>query len=102
MEVQTNENVVVEALRKALSTLPINEATVHIRLHPDDITLITSVFDSDHITANNWHLIAAPEMQRGGCDISTENNAVDFSVERRSKDVIDTFLIQQGLSDGSV
>ena len=41
----------------------------------------------------------APAMERGGCDITTVQNAVDVSIERRCRDVIDKFLLNQGLSD---
>lgn len=100
VEVSCNHQVIIEALKKAIHTLPINETKINIRLHPDDIELIRAEFDEAHIEKQQWHLVAAPEMSRGGCDISTENNAVDYSIERRSKDVIETFLMQQGLSDG--
>ena len=101
VEVKSNQDVVLEALKSALHSLPINENKVHIRMHPDDIELVKVEFDATHISEQQWHFIASPEMSRGGCDISTENNAVDFSIERRSKDVIETFLLQQGLADGS-
>ena len=100
IEVRSNPAVITEALKKAIHTLPVNETKLHIRLHPDDIALIKAEFGQAHIDTQQWHFVASPEMSRGGCDLSTDNNAVDYSIERRSKDVIETFLIQQGLSDG--
>lgn len=100
VEVSINQEVITEALKKAIHTLPITENKLHIRLHPEDIELIKAQFDEAHIAKQQWHFVASPEMSRGGCDLSTENNAVDYSIERRSKDVIETFLMQQGLSDG--
>jgi len=44
-------------------------------------------------------LVEAPAMERGGCDITTAQNAVDVSIERRCRDVIDKFLLNQGLSN---
>jgi len=38
-------------------------------------------------------------MERGGCDIVTTQNAVDVSVERRCREVIERFLLNQGLND---
>lgn len=99
-EVTVNEEIIQTALSEATSTLPLNERQVHIRMHPDDIQLIESHIDAHTIAEQNWHFIATPELSRGGCDIATDNNAVDNSIERRSKDVLDTFMLQQGLSDG--
>jgi flagellar assembly protein FliH len=51
------------------------------------------------MTKKGWNLVEAPAMERGGCDITTAQNAVDVSIERRCRDVIDKFLLNQGLSD---
>ena len=99
-DVVANEDIILTALREATQTLPLNERQVHIRMHPDDILLVESHFSPETISEQKWHFVVAPEMSRGGCDIATENNAVDNSIERRSKDVLDTFMLQQGLTDG--
>lgn len=99
-EVETQTEVIQTALKEAIATLPLNERNIQIKLHPDDVALITDVFGQEHIQKQQWQLISAPEMSRGGCDIMTDNNAVDHSIERRSRDVLDTFLMQQGLQDG--
>ncbi|WP_100655804.1 flagellar assembly protein FliH [Alteromonas flava] len=98
-EVETQPEIILTALNEAVKTLPINDRSIHIRLHPDDLAIIKGAFDEDTIKQNQWHLIATPEMARGGCDVSTESNAVDHSIERRSKAVLETFLLQQGLGD---
>ncbi|MBT0584920.1 flagellar assembly protein FliH [Alteromonas oceanisediminis] len=98
VEVKTNHGVIEEAFRQALSALPSSEQTVTIKLHPDDIAVIKRVYDDAHIQQQGWQFQPSPELSPGGCDVSTSNNAVDYSIERRCKDVIDTFLLQQGLS----
>ncbi|MEP1869497.1 MAG: FliH/SctL family protein, partial [Paraglaciecola sp.] len=65
---------------------------------PDDIERVNNHFSEEEITKHRWDLVAAPELSAGGCEIVTDANAVDISVERRVRDVIDKFLLEQGLS----
>ena len=96
-EIKTNENLIFEALSEGLKVLPVQEKRYQIHLHPDDIQLIKQHFSEEEIEKHNWVFVESPQMTRGGCDITTESNAVDISVERRSRDVLDNFLLQQGL-----
>ncbi|WP_088330198.1 flagellar assembly protein FliH [Lacimicrobium sp. SS2-24] len=99
-EVQTNDKVILQALSEGLKVLPIQEKGYQIHLHPEDVQLIREHFSATDIESHNWQLIETPDMTRGGCDIVTQNNAVDLSVERRVRQVLDTFLLEQGLSSG--
>ncbi len=97
-EVSTNPEVIFQALAEGLKVLPIGEKSYQIRMNPDDIALIKAQYSPEDLERHNWILIEAPELTRGGCDISTENNAVDLTIERRCRDVLDKFLHEQGLS----
>lgn len=96
-EIQTNENVVFEALKSGLKVLPIRENQYQIQLHPEDITLVKQHFSEEEIQQHNWILVEAIHLERGGCEITTDSNAVDVSIERRVRDVLDKFLLEQGL-----
>ncbi|OFC68930.1 flagellar assembly protein FliH [Alteromonas confluentis] len=98
-EVQTSEDVVMQALAEGLKALPVAESQFHISMHPDDIRVVKNHYGDETIAAKGWHFIEAPAMSRGGCDITTQQNAVDVSVERRCRDVLNRFLLDQGLSD---
>lgn len=98
-EIKTNEDVILQALSEGLKTLPINETRYQFQMHPEDIELIKSHFGEETVAEKNWHFVEAPGMSRGGCDITTTQNAVDVSIERRSRDVLDRFLNEQGLAD---
>ncbi|ALS99029.1 flagellar assembly protein FliH [Lacimicrobium alkaliphilum] len=100
-EVQTNEKVIFQALSEGLKVLPVQDKGYQIHLHPEDIQLIREHFSEQEIESHHWQLIETPDMTRGGCDIVTQNNAVDVSVERRARQVLDKFLLEQGLSAGS-
>lgn len=96
-EIKTNNDVIFEALREGLKALPIQEIQYQIHMHPQDIELIKAHFSEQDIEKHKWQLIEAPNLSRGGCDIVTQSNAVDVSIERRVRDVLDKFLLEQGL-----
>ncbi len=98
-EVSTNQQVILQALSEGIKALPINQADYQIHMNPEDIELVKAHFGEEEITKKGWNLVEAPAMERGGCDITTAQNAVDVSIERRCRDVIDKFLLNQGLSD---
>jgi flagellar assembly protein FliH len=97
-EVKTNPDLIFQALSEGLKALPIQEKNYQIHLHPDDIELVNNHFSSEEITKHRWDFIESPELSVGGCEIVTQSNAVDITVERRVKDIIDKFLLEQGLS----
>ncbi|MBC3764998.1 flagellar assembly protein FliH [Neptunicella marina] len=96
-EVETNKNIIFQAITEGLNVLPIAEKMYQIRLHPDDVALIKEHFSDEDIERHHWRLVETPDMTRGGCDIVTDSNAVDLSIERRTRDILDKFLLQQGL-----
>lgn len=95
-ETVTNKDIIFQALSEGLKVLPIQESQYQVHLHPDDIVLIKQHFDQEEIDKHNWLFVEAPQMSRGGCDITTVANAVDVTVERRCRDVLDRFLLDQG------
>ncbi|MGK0382727.1 MAG: flagellar assembly protein FliH [Flavobacteriales bacterium] len=97
-EIKTNTDLIFQALSEGLKALPIQEKHYQIHLHPDDIKLINNHFSPEEIAKHRWDFIESPELSAGGCEIVTQSNAVDITVERRVKDVIDKFLLEQGLS----
>jgi len=99
-EIQTNQDIIFQALSEGLKVLPIQEQSYQIHLNPEDIQLIKQHFAEEEIEKHKWHFIESPEMQRGGCDIVTNSNAVDVSIERRTREVLDKFLLEQGLAQG--
>lgn len=96
-ETKINENIIFQALESGLKVLPINEKNYQILLHPEDHKLVKQHFSEDDISRHNWTLVESVSTTQGGCEIITDNNAVDLSLERRVRDVIDTFLMEQGL-----
>jgi flagellar assembly protein FliH len=98
-EITSNHQVILQALSEGMKALPVNQTRYQIHMHPDDIALVTEHYSEATLKEKEWQFIEAPTMERGGCDIATEQNAVDVSIERRCRDVIDKFMVNQGLSD---
>ena len=96
--VPRSENIIFQALSEGLKVLPIQEKRYQLHMHPQDIELLKGHFPAQEIEAHHWQFIEAPDMQRGGCDIVTDTNAVDVTIERRVRQVLDKFLLEQGLS----
>jgi flagellar assembly protein FliH len=98
-EVTTNTQVIQQALSEGIKALPINQTEYQIHMHPEDIAVVQAHLGEEEIAKKGWNFIESAAMERGGCDIATAHNAVDVSIERRCRDVIEKFLLNQGLSD---
>ena len=100
-QITTNQQVITNALEKGLEALPLNETNIQIYVNPDDLAHIESVIPKQKQQEQGWHLLEKPSLSQGGCEVISTNNAVDVSIERRTRDVIDQFLLSHGLADGS-
>lgn len=100
-DVQHNPKILIQAIGEGIKTLPLNEDRYQISLQADDLAMVKAHFGEQHIKDNNWQLIEATDLSRGGCSIQTTANAVDVSIERRSEQVFGQLLLNQGLADDS-
>lgn len=98
-EVQLNENIIFEALKSGLKVLPIRENGYQIHMNPEDLKLVKQHFSEAEIEQHNWILVENVSQSRGGCEIVTDSNAVDVSIERRVRESLDKFLLEQGLKE---
>lgn len=97
VEVSVQNDVLLSAISEGLNVLPIDELQYQFQMNPIDVAMVKGHFGDDVIAENNWKLIENPSIQRGGCELSTKSNAVDMSIERRTRDVFNQFLNAQGL-----
>lgn len=99
LETKQNPEILLGAISEGIKVLPIQDKCYQFQMHPDDVALVGEHFGQDTLTEKNWLLVENPNMSRGGCEIITENNAVDVSIERRCKEVFAKFLNEQGISN---
>jgi flagellar assembly protein FliH len=97
VEVTTQNDVLLSAISEGIKVLPIQESQYQFQMNPVDVAMVKGHFGDETIAENNWKLIENPAIERGGCELSTQNNAVDMSIERRAADVFTQFLNAQGL-----
>lgn len=98
-ECNTNQEVLLLALNDALAVLPINQNDYTIELHPEDASWFRSHFTEQTILENNWSIRENQNLSQGGCKVTTSNNAVDVSINKRTQQIYDRLLLEQGLFD---
>lgn len=98
-EITTSDKVILTALEKGMAALPINETSIQVLLNQADIERVTNAYSESDLEKKGWNLVASTNITEGGCEIVTKNNAVDVSVEKRCRSVIDKFLFDHGLNN---
>ncbi len=96
-EVKTNPKAILAALSQCVNALPERHPECDIQLHPDDIDTILGFYGDDGVEDKKWRLQPDANMARGGCIVSTETASIDFSIEKRIKDTLDSFLQDAGI-----
>jgi flagellar assembly protein FliH len=97
VEVTTQNDVMLSAISEGIKVLPIQESQYQFQMNPIDVAMVKGHFGEEALAESNWKLIENPAIERGGCELTTKNNAVDMSIERRTADVFTPFLNAQGL-----
>ena len=91
-EVKTNPDILIAAVSAGIKALPSQEAQTQIYCHPDDIKLIEKEFGGEFIKESGWHLLPAPQLTAGSCQIENSTSNIDLSMKSRLKQVLESFL----------
>ncbi len=84
-ELTLSPELIVKAVRQAISALPASTRELRVYVHPDDLPLLK---DSAAAEAH-WKLFADPLLARGDCRLESERSRLDARVEARIAAVID-------------
>ncbi len=87
-ELQQNPEHVVAVTQEALSVLLVSARHVTVRLHGDDLALVTPAC-AETLAARGARLVADPEMERGGCEVESDIGTVDARVSTRWRQATD-------------
>jgi len=98
VEVLSQIDVLINAIGEGIKALPMQDSQYQFQMNPIDVAMVKGHFGEQVITENKWKLVENPSIGRGGCEINTQNNSVDMSIERRTADVFSQFLNAQGLT----
>jgi flagellar assembly protein FliH len=99
VEVSQSHESLMQAISEGIAVLPIQENAYQLHLHAEDISALQAHLGEQTIETHRWQLVASADMQRGGCKIVSQSNAVDMSIARRTEQIFSQILLNKGLAD---
>jgi flagellar assembly protein FliH len=96
-ELQTNPELILVSLKKAIDALPMIEQAVKIHLHPEDLALVEDSYGAEHIKQQHWLLVPEPTLDRGGCEVKTAQSSIDMTLKTRLNEIMEKFLHDSGI-----
>ncbi|MEL4292861.1 flagellar assembly protein FliH [Shewanella sp. DNRA4] len=94
-ELKTHPEQILSALRLGVESLPIKEQSVNLRMNPDDVALVETLYSSTQLNRNQWQLEADPSLTVGDCIISSQRSLVDLTLSSRIDAVFESLRNQQ-------
>ncbi|MBD3608955.1 MAG: flagellar assembly protein FliH [Gammaproteobacteria bacterium] len=91
-ELKTEPGEIIAVIREAVPLLPVNAGQVQIKLHPEDLALVTESLSLGEEGERPWKLIEDPMITRGGCIVVSDDSQIDATVERRLSAVASKLL----------
>ncbi|WP_019613262.1 flagellar assembly protein FliH [Psychromonas ossibalaenae] len=91
-EVQSNPQIILQALKQAVEALPVSEQTLKILLHPDDLVFVQDAYSAEVCLQRGWDLQPEPALARGDCQIHTQTSSVDYAFSTRIEQVLKHFF----------
>jgi flagellar assembly protein FliH len=92
IEVKTNDQVILQALSEATAALPLDAATLLIKLNPADVAIVEQFYTKETLTERGWQLRAEPAVEQGGCLVESSRSSVDRSLSQRVQSSLEHFL----------
>lgn len=92
VEIKTNQQVILQALSEAVSSLSLDATQLLIKLNPADIAIIEQAYSKDVLAERGWQLRAEPAVEQGGCLVETSRSSVDRSLSQRVQSSLEHFL----------
>ncbi|TAL86752.1 MAG: flagellar assembly protein FliH [Rhodanobacter sp.] len=89
-ELRLSPELIVKAVRQAVSALPASTRELRVYVHPDDLRLLEGPAASDA----HWKLFADPLLARGDCRLESERSRLDARVETRLAAVVDAVFTE--------
>ncbi len=98
-EMKTHPEQIIGVVREALSILPVSSRDIRVLLHPEDATLVKTIYE---LSENDlvWKIVEDPVLARGGCRVVTELSQVDATLESRLAALIAPLLSGERDEDG--
>jgi len=91
-EVQSNPQIILQALKQAVEALPVSEQSLRILLHPEDLKFVQNVYPEEVCLKRGWDLQGEPVLARGDCQIHTQTSSIDYAFSSRIEQVLKHFF----------
>ncbi|UJF21301.1 flagellar assembly protein FliH [Shewanella sp. OMA3-2] len=82
-ELKMHPEHIAATIRQGVDALPTKEQRVKLRLHPDDVALVMSLYGESQLTKNDWHLESDPSLSVGDVYIDSTRSNVDLRLSQR-------------------
>lgn len=82
--------LVVPLIREAVNSLPPAGQHPHLRLNPEDATLVRNLL-ADELNHFHWKIVEDGRIERGGCRVETANSEIDATLEGRWRRILSGF-----------
>lgn len=96
-ELTVNEKAIFNAMKVATDALKSQHHALEILLNPEDFELVNQAFPAEQLADRNWKLVVEPSITKGGLHINSDNSSIDYSVELRLKEILESFLQEAGI-----
>ncbi|MCG7499152.1 flagellar assembly protein FliH [Vibrio sp. Of7-15] len=91
VEVQTNPQCILEALKESVTALPVANREIKILLNPQDHKVVLDAYGNSELDQRQWQLVCEPALNVGDIQIEAGDSSVSFLVEERIRSVIKQF-----------
>ena len=99
VEIQTNPQIILQAVKESVAALPYADSECEISLNPQDLALIQEQYSEQEIEDKGWHLKAEPDIEIGGCIVESRTSSIDRSIQARINQVFERFLTEGGIKE---
>lgn len=83
-EIRAEPGEIIGLIRESVKMLPINSRKIRIYLHPDDAEIVRNTLQLDELDEQqSWKLMEDPMITRGGCEIKSDQSAINLTLENR-------------------
>ncbi len=91
VEVQTNSQVILDTIKASVESLPVSGHAITLKLHPEDCDIIKQAYGDEELDTRNWTLVSEPALNRGDVEIEAGESSVNYRMEDRVRNVLQSF-----------
>ncbi len=91
VEVQMNPQVILDTIKASVEVLPVSGHAISLKLHPEDCEIIKQAYGENELDIRNWTLLSEPALNRGDIQIEAGESSVNYRMEDRIRNVLQSF-----------